>query len=72
LALKEKRQKQSMANNVKENKKHLDHTYKVNDLVLIPKKPYEMSKGAKISSPTYKEGPYRILEVLNNGSVKIL
>ncbi len=42
LALKEKCQKQSMANNAKENKKQLEHTYKVNDLVLILKKPYEM------------------------------
>jgi hypothetical protein len=44
----------------------------VNDLVLILKKPYEMDKAAKISLPTYNEGPYRILEVFNNGTVKIL
>jgi hypothetical protein len=51
LALKAKCQKQSMANNEKENKKQLEHTYKVNDLVLILKKPYEMDKAAKISLP---------------------
>jgi hypothetical protein len=62
----------SMAKNEKENKTQLEHTYKVNDLVLILKKPYEMDKVAKISSPTYNEGPYRILEVFNNGTVKIL
>jgi hypothetical protein len=72
LALKAKCQKQSMANNEKENKKQLEHTYKVNDLVLILKKPYEMDKAAKISLPTYNKGPYRILEVFNNGTVKIL
>jgi hypothetical protein len=38
LALKTERQKQSMANNEKENKKRLEHTYKVNDLVLILKR----------------------------------
>ena len=40
--------------------------------MLILKKPYEMDKSAKISSPTYNKGPYRILEVFNNGTVKIL
>jgi hypothetical protein len=44
----------------------------VNDLVLILKKPYAMDKAAKISSPTYNGDPYRILEVFNNGAVKIL
>ncbi len=39
LALKAKCQKQSMANNEKENKKQF--TYKVNDLVLILKKPLD-------------------------------
>ena len=72
LALKAKCQKQSMVNNAKENKKRLEHTYKVNDPVLILKKPYEMNKASKISSPTYNKGPYRILEVFNNGTIKIL
>ncbi len=72
LALKAKCQKQSMANNEKENKQQLEHTNKVNDLVLILKKPYEIDKAAKISSPTYNEGPYRMLEVFNNGTVRIL
>jgi hypothetical protein len=49
----------------------LEHTYKVNNLVLILKKSYEMDKMAKISSPTYTKGVYRILEVFNNGTVKI-
>jgi hypothetical protein len=61
-----------MANNEKVNKKRLEHTYKLNDLVLILMKPYEVDKAAKISLPTYNEGPYRILEVFNNEKVKIL
>jgi hypothetical protein len=72
LALKAKCQKQFMANNEKENRKQLEHTYKVNDLVLILKKPYKMDKAEKISLPTYNKGLYRILEVFNNGTVKIL
>jgi hypothetical protein len=72
LELKPKRQKQSMANNEKKNKKQLEHTYKVNDLVLILKKSDEMDKTAKISSPTYNKDPYRILDIFNNGTVKIL
>ncbi len=41
----------------------MEHTYKVNDLLLILKKSYEMDKAAKILPPAYNEGPYRILEV---------
>jgi hypothetical protein len=49
------------------------HTYKVNNLVLVLKKSYEMDNIAKILLPTYNKGPYRILEVFNNGvTVKIL
>ena len=46
----------------------MEHTYKVNDLVLIIllKKSYEMDKAATILSPTYNEGPYRISEAFNN------
>jgi hypothetical protein len=51
LTLKAKCQKQSMANNVGDNKKQSEHTYKVNDLVLILKKPYEMNKAAKYHHP---------------------
>jgi hypothetical protein len=60
-----------MTNNEKESKKQLEHRYKI-ILLLILRKPYEMDKAAKISSPTYNKGPYRILEVFNNGAVKIL
>jgi hypothetical protein len=55
----------------KENKKRLGHIYKVDDLILIIKKPYGLAKAGKISSPTYSEGPYRILKLYKNGTVKI-
>ena len=44
--------KQAMQNNVKENKKRLEHQYQVGDKVLILLKPYEPQKRPKIS-PTY-------------------
>ncbi len=55
----------------KENKKRLGHICKVDNLILIVKKPYELAKAGKISSPTYSEGPYRILKLYENGTVKI-
>jgi hypothetical protein len=58
--------------NAEDNKKQLEHTYKINNLVLILKKSYEMDKTAKISSPTYNKCPEGILEVFNNGTVKIV
>jgi hypothetical protein len=71
VALKAIRQNQAIANNAKENKKRLGHIYKVDDLVLIVKKPYELAKAGKISLPTYSEGPYKILKLYKNGTVKI-
>jgi hypothetical protein len=53
--LKERRRRQGIANNEKENKNHLIHQYNVGDLVLIVDKPYERAKKTKLSSPT--EGP---------------
>jgi hypothetical protein len=71
VALKQVRWLQAVANNAKENKKRLGHIYKVDDLILIVKKPYELAKVGKISSPTYSESPYRILKIYENGTVKI-
>ncbi len=71
VALKQVRQLQAVANNATENKKSLGHIYKVDDLVLIIKKPYELAKAGKISLPTYSEGPYKILKLYKNGTVKI-
>jgi hypothetical protein len=67
--LKERRRRQGIANNEKENKNRLIHQYNVGDLVLIMDKPYEPAKKAKLSSPT--EGPYEILRVYTNGNVRI-
>jgi hypothetical protein len=71
VALKQMRQLQAVTNNAKENKKRLGHIYQVDDLILIVKKPYELAKAGKITSPTYSEGPYRILKLYENGTVKI-
>jgi hypothetical protein len=71
VALKQVRQLQAVANNAKENKKRLGHIYKVDNLILIVKKPYELAKAGKITLPTYSEGPYRILKLYENGAVKI-
>ena len=58
-------------NNLKENKKRIQHEYAVGDLVLIVKKNYERRTSAKISAPTELEGPYKVLEIYKNGNVKI-
>ena len=61
--------RQAIANNAKENRKRLEHEYQIGDLVLIVDKPYERNKKAKLSTPT--EGPYEIIQVHNNGTVRI-
>ncbi len=55
----------------KENKKRPGHIYKVDNLIFIVKKPYELVKAGKITLPTYSKGPYRILKLYKNGTVKI-
>ncbi len=71
VALKQVCRLQAVANNTKENKKRLGHIYQVDDLILIVKKPYELAKAGKITLPTFSEGPYRILKLYENGTVKI-
>jgi hypothetical protein len=71
VALKQVRRLQAVANNAKENKKRLRHIYQVDDLILTVKKPYELAKAGMITSPTYSKGPYRILKLYKNGTVKI-
>ena len=56
-------------NNAKENRKRLVHEYKVGDKVLLTFKPYE--RRGKISPSTNSRGPFTILEVIANGTVKI-
>ena len=68
--LKEQRQKQAIANNIKENKNRRPHLYKIGDWVLIVEKQYERAKKPKLSSPT--EGPYKILKVYTNSNVRIM
>ncbi len=68
--IKQQRLQQAAANNDKENKKRVEHTYSVNDLVLIVTPSSERNKQRKLSSPT--EGPYRITKVYANGTVRIL
>jgi hypothetical protein len=67
--LKRQRCLQAITNNKKENKNRKAHEYKIGDLVLIVQKPYEHKRKAKLSSPT--KGPFPILQVHSNGSVRI-
>ena len=69
--LKASRDKQALQNNAKENRKRLEHEYKVGDKVLIVLKPYERRNNPKISAPTSTEGPHTILAVYANGNVKL-
>ena len=67
--LKQRRQRQAIENNKKENKNRREHNYKVGDLVLIIEKQYERAKRPKISSPA--EVPFKIIQVYQNGNVRI-
>ncbi len=58
-----------LKNNSKENKKRLEHEYKVGDKVLILFKLYEQRN--KISPWTHLRGPFEIIEILANGNAKI-
>ena len=69
--LKASRNKQSLQNNAKENRKRLEHEYKVGDKVLIILKPYERRNNPKISPTTYSSGPFTILAIYANGTVKL-
>ena len=61
----QRKQKQINANNRKENSKRIDHDYRVGDKVLL------LKDGVlrKLKCPT--EGPYEIIEVYSNGTVRI-
>ena len=52
-------------NNARENLKRIKHVYKVNDLVLV-----KNERSTKYGQDAYN-GPWTILEVRNNGTVKI-
>jgi hypothetical protein len=63
--------RQAIENNAKENKKRLEHKNKVGDKVLLVFKPYEWCNNPKISPSTYVRGPFKITQVMANGTVKI-
>lgn len=63
--IRERRQKEINRNNARENASRIDHTYKVNDRVLL-KKPGILRK---LDAP--RDGPYPVTHVYNNGTVQI-
>ena len=63
--------KQALQNNTKENKKWLEHQYHVGDKVLLLLKPYDHQKRPKISPTMQARGPFTILEIFDNGTVRI-
>ena len=65
--IKKRRRGLAIIANNRENKNRLEHSYQVNDRVLIILDKNE--QGPKLSSPT--EGPYKILDTYSNGTVKI-
>ena len=52
------RTRQVIENNSKENKKRLEHEYKVGDKILILFKPHEQCNNPKIFPSTYARGPF--------------
>ena len=66
----EKRRKQVITDNIRENASRIDHNYRINDEVLIKLDANERKGQRKIGdSPT--RGPYTIVNVYNNGTIKI-
>jgi hypothetical protein len=63
--------KLAQENNAKENKKRLEHKYKVGDKVLLVFKQYKWCNRGKFSPSTYARGPFVIIEVIANVTVKI-
>ena len=68
--LKQIRKQNMLKNNIKENAKRIEHTYKVGDQVLIYMLRDQRSKTPKLGRPT--EGPYEITKIYKNGTVEIL
>ena len=65
--LKDRKQKMIRHNNERENSKRIPHTYQVNDQVLIKQDPNRKHDG----TPKYL-GPFRIVQVNDNGTVKLV
>ena len=63
--IRDKKQKQIIKNNARENKSRIDHTYKIGDQVLI-----KNDQSSKYARQAYS-GPYKITAVNTNGTVKL-
>ena len=64
-SLRANRQKEMTRNNVRENQRRIDHTYKINDLVMLTK------PGIKRKMSTPRDGPYNIIKINKNGTIRI-
>ena len=64
--IKERKQKLIVQNNMRENEKRRSHEYKVGDKVLVLQNP-----NRKHGEDRYK-GPYKIQNVYDNGTVRLL
>ena len=65
--IKEKRTRAAVKSNAHENSTRVAHTYEIGQLVLIVRNDKDVTR--KLRQPT--EGPYEILRVYRNGTVKI-
>ena len=65
--IKEKRRRAVVKINTRENSTRVAHTYKVGQLILIVQNEDDVT--GKLHHPT--EGPYKILKVYRNGTLKI-
>ena len=63
--IKDRKQQLINANNKRENSKRIKHTYKVGDKILM-----QRAKRFKHGDREY-DGPFTILEVRNNGTLRI-
>jgi transposase InsO family protein len=63
--IQQQRQKAMIRNNERENKSRIDHTYERNSLVLLDK------PGILRKMSTPRSGPYKIVQVYTNGTIRI-
>ena len=63
--IKDRKQKQIIKNNIRENKNRIDHVYKIGDRILI-----KNQQSSKYAQQAYS-GPYRITAVNPNGTVNV-
>ena len=63
--IRDKKQRLINSKNARENSKRIPHTYQVNDQVLLIR-----AKRTKHGEREY-DGPFEVLEINNNGSVRI-